>query len=156
MPEIAIRPAVKTDAPAIAHILRSTGWFEPINAEPVQETLNRMDRHLKLCLADNSHSIYLAEDPQGGVVGYVSAHWLPYFFLSGPEGFVSELFIEEAYRGQGIGKRLIQEVVREARERVCSRLMLVTSRSREAYQREFYKKDGWQERDDIANFVLKL
>lgn len=156
MPEFTIRPAGDADASAITHILRSTGWFESMMAEPSQATESRIQHHLKLCLADHSHSVYLAEHRDGSVVGYVSAHWLPYFFLSGPEGYVSELFIEEAYRGRNIGKRLLKEVVREAKERACSRLMLVTSRSREAYRRKFYAKDGWQEREDIANFILLL
>ena len=36
------------------------------------------------------------------------------------------------------------------------RWMLVNSRERPSYQREFYKKNGWQERESMANFVFEL
>jgi hypothetical protein len=29
-------------------------------------------------------------------------------------------------------------------------------RDRESYQRAFYAKDGWQEREDAANFVFDM
>lgn len=34
--------------------------------------------------------------------------------------------------------------------------MLVNSRERESYQRQFYQKQGWIERENIANFIYKL
>nr|RNJ69245.1 MAG: N-acetyltransferase [Leptolyngbya sp. IPPAS B-1204] len=77
-------------------------------------------------------------------------------FLSAPEGFVSELFVDQAHRGQGIGSLLLDTVQTEARVRGCSRLMLVNSRERESYQRQFYQKQGWIERENIANFIYKL
>ena len=37
------------------------------------------------------------------LVAYAAVHWLPYLILRGPEGFVSELFVDQAARGQGVG-----------------------------------------------------
>jgi hypothetical protein len=44
----------------------------------------------------------------------------------------------------------------EAQERGCSRLMLINLRKRESYQRRFYQKQGWEEREEAANFVYHL
>ena len=83
-------------------------------------------------------------------------HWLPYLFLAEPEGYISEIFVDEQFREKGIGKALLKTVETEAGTRGCSRLMLCNSRARDSYKREFYQKHGWHERDAIANLILKL
>jgi GNAT superfamily N-acetyltransferase len=154
--DIQIRRAVAADAASIADLLHEIGFFERINHEAPEETRERVSRHLALCLADDSHSIYVAEDEAGGVAGYAAVHWLPYFILAGPEGYVSELFLCETARGQGTGARLLEAVKDEARERGCSRLDLINSKQRESYQRGFYAKHGWEERPDMANFIYRM
>jgi GNAT superfamily N-acetyltransferase len=151
--EVLIRAARQEDAGAIAGLLRGLGWFAQMAVETAEETAERVGRHLALCLADSSHSVYVAEAQEGGIVGYIAVHWLAYLMLSGPEGFISELFVDEVARGQGIGTRLLETVMVEAQERGCFRLHLVNIRQRESYQREFYPKHGWQERPNAANFV---
>lgn len=151
-----IRRAQATDAPALAALLRTIGLSAALAAETPEETAERVARHLALCLADESHSVYLAEQLDQGVVGYVAVHWLPYLILGGPEGYISELFLAEEVRGQGIGGRLLDVVVDEARARGCARLQLVNMRHRDSYQRAFYTKRGWLERPDAADFVYSL
>ena len=151
-----IRPAVIEDAAELAALLREMAFFSRINSEPPSATLEIVSRELALCLADTSHSVYVCEDEAGSLYGYVSAHWLPYLIHSGPEGYVSELFVRPGARGQGAGTVLLETVIAEARERGCERMMLINMRNRESYQREFYKKQGWEERENAANFVLVL
>lgn len=141
------------DASDIADLLRSMGWFNHINSETEQETQERVARHLGLCNADNSHTVYVAQNAAGEIEGYCAVHWLPYLMLAGPEGYVSELFLRESSRGQGIGRRLLESAKAEAKERGCARLMLLNLRERESYKRGFYKKQGWQERQEAINFV---
>ena len=147
------RKARPQDANALAKILRELSWFAHLASESLETTQERVSRHLNLCFSDDSHSVYVAETGPGQVVGYAAVHWLPYLFLSGPEGHVSELFIRESARGQGIGSRLLAAIKTEAKARGCARLALINIRSRESYQRHFYKKIGWQEREEVANFV---
>jgi GNAT superfamily N-acetyltransferase len=154
--EMHIRKAETWDVPAFAEIIRDLGWFAHVNAETPEETQARISRHLALCLADKSHSLHVALDPHGEIVGYVSVHWLPYLILAGPEGYVSELFVKDIARGKGIGTKLLEAVIAEARDRGCARLMLLNGRHRDAYEREFYKKCGWTERPEMANFVYYL
>jgi GNAT superfamily N-acetyltransferase len=151
-----IRTANLQDAGALAEIVRDLGFFEHLAAEPFEATRERVERHLTLCFADDSHSVYVAEDAQGELVGYTAVHWLPYLFLAGPEGYVSELFIKSELRGQGLGGRLLEVVKAEAQARGCARLILLNNRQRESYQRAFYAKNGWQERAHLASFVYPL
>jgi GNAT superfamily N-acetyltransferase len=151
-----IRQAQTTDAGAITRILRSLGWFAHLNSEPVETTEARIAHNMEPCNAADSHSVYVAENSAGDVVGYGAVHWMPTLFLPGPEGYVSELFVEEPARGQGAGAKLLEAMKEEAKARGCSRLLVVNMRYRESYARGFYRKCGWEERPDAANFVLRL
>jgi GNAT superfamily N-acetyltransferase len=154
--EIHIRKAQPGDAGGIAAIVRGLEWITRFNAETIEATAQRIAHHLELCHADDSHTVYVAENEGGEIAGYVAVHWLPYLLLLGPEGYVSELFIREADRGQGIGTRLLETAKKEAEARGCARLMLLNMHERESYRRGFYKKLGWEERPDAANFVYPL
>jgi len=151
-----VRPATAADAPALAALLRALDTFPRLAAEPEEATRERAGRHLRACLQDTSHSLYVAPDGASGLLGYVAVHWLPYLFLAGPEGFVSELFVRREARSRGLGRILLRNVEDEARSLGCARLHLVNFRDRESYRRSFYAKAGWQERPDGASFVKAL
>jgi GNAT superfamily N-acetyltransferase len=153
---IQIRNASPQDAPELALLLKESGWFELFKNEPIEEASRRVRSHIEQCHADSSHSIFVAGSSDGALVGYGSVHWLPYLFTRGPEGFVSELFVRESARGQGVGRELLQAIEQEARTRGCVRLSLINLRNRESYQRQFYIKAGWEERGEAANFIYRL
>jgi GNAT superfamily N-acetyltransferase len=154
--DVQIRRAEAADAPSIADVLRSPGLSPRIREEAREVTLARVTTNLARCAEDDSHLVLVAEAPGGVIAGYGAVHWLPYLILTGGEGYVSELFIGDDFRGQGIGGRLLDAITEEARQRGCARLMLLNIRDRESYQRQFYAKRGWVERTDAANFVLQL
>ena len=151
-----IRKAGPEDAPALAELLRSLELFPHIQAQTLEAIREQVSKELMLCQADSSHSIYLAQNAEGRILGYCAVHWLPYLMMSGPEGYVSELFLDQSSRGLGIGGQFLKNVKVEARERGCSRLMLLNLKNRESYQRGFYKKQGWEERPEAMNFILKM
>jgi len=150
-----IRKADSSDAPALTGLLRSLNLFAHIKEESEADTRAQVLKHLTLCLADDSHLVLVAV-ANGEIAGYCAVHWLPYLFLAGPEGYVSELFIKDEFRGHSIGGQLLEAVKAEAQQHGCSRLMLLNMRKRDSYQRGFYSKHGWEERPDAANFVLTL
>ena len=153
---IKIRKTKIEDAEGIVEVLQKAGKSVYSMPTPYVATTEKVAAHIKMCNADKSHTIYVAENVDGALVGYVGAHWLPYLFLDGPEGYLSELFVREEYRDQGIGTKLLGTVKSEAKKRSCSRLLLLNSRKRESYQRSFYKRHGWTEREEAANFVYNL
>jgi GNAT superfamily N-acetyltransferase len=154
--EIPIRKAVIDDAPGIAKLLQGIGWFEAFSSREFKDSVTRVESRLRQCRADDSHSIYVAEAPHGEIAGYGSVHWLPYLFMAGPEGHVSELFVRDDARGQGVGRQLLRVIEADARVRGCQRLSLINLRNRESYQRQFYLKAGWHERSEAANFVYAI
>ena len=154
--QIQIRPVETQDIPGIVMVLRSPGLFARISAEPFETTQRHVAAELALCQADDSHLVLVAQTSGGEIAGYAAVHWLPYLIHAGPEGYVSELFVRGEFRGQGIGGKLLAVIKAEAQRRGCSRLMLLNMRERESYQRQFYAKQGWEERPDAANFILKL
>lgn len=151
-----LRKAKIEDAEQLASLIKEIGWFDAFKNETVVDSTLRVRVQLQRCLADNSHFVCVAQSDEGQIIGYVSVHWVPYLFMRGPEGYVSELFIRESSRGQGIGSQLLQAVEAEARSRGCSRLSLTNLRSRESYQRQFYIKAGWVERSEAANFIYQI
>ena len=151
-----IRPALTSDAEALSCLIRGLGFFARLQDENAATTAARVDRHLCVCLSDESHTVLVASESGGGLVGYASVHWLPYLFLTGPEGYLSELFVAEDRRNSGVGSALLDRIVVEARSRGCARLMLAAVRSRESYQRGFYTSRGWIEREDVANLIYEL
>jgi GNAT superfamily N-acetyltransferase len=154
--EFKIRRASAADATALADFIVDLRHFRRIEGVPREVVRERVSGLMEQLFADDSHALYLAEGKEGSVLGYANVHWLPYLFLPGPEGHVSELFVAQAARGQGVGSALLQVVKEEANSRGCARLSLLNMRDRESYQRAFYAKDGWEERPDAANFVFEL
>jgi GNAT superfamily N-acetyltransferase len=69
---------------------------------------------------------------------------------------VSELFVRESARGQGVGRELLRNIETTARARGCARLSLINLRNRESYMRQFYVKAGWEERREAANFIYPI
>ena len=150
---VEIRRAVLDDAPALAAILRELGWFASLNAETPEETETRMRRYLTDVSAAPGTDVFVAQGPDGDVVGVTAVNWYPSVqFVC--EGYVLQLYLRASARGQGIGRQLLDAVKREAGERHCGRLMLYISHRRDAYQRGFYTKAGWQERRDASLFFL--
>jgi GNAT superfamily N-acetyltransferase len=153
---ITIRDASLADAPAIDAVLRSLGWFTHLDEIPADETEARIARVLtEKCLPGGDNTLLVAETVESSVVGYLFVHWLPNLIFGG-EGYVSELFVLPEARGEGIGAALLDKAKRRGIARGYQRLTLFNSRERESYQRGFYTKHGWVERDDAALFMYYL
>lgn len=151
-----IREAKIDDSEQLVDLLENIGWFKTLFSHSRNELVNITEKHIHLCLEDKSHSIYVIEEEEKMILGYISVHWLPYLFLEGPEGFISELFIKDNQRGKGIGTELLNKVKEEAKERGCSRLSLLNGKNRESYEKRFYQKQGFEERSHMLNLILKL
>ena len=67
--------------------------------------------------------------------------------FDGRRGFIYHLAVAAAYRGQGIGSRLMKEVEIRLRSKGCIRChLLVNNDNLEA--RSFYENQGWNALDD--------
>lgn len=153
--DIHIRTATQADAAGITSIIREMGWFASVNAETETETIARIASVLEKAENSQNYVAFVAETAEG-IVGFTALHVLPYLIHTGNDGYLSELFIRESARGQGVGTALLQTVQEEARRRGCFRLRLINVKTRDSYQRGFYAKNGWEEWPDAATFVYRI
>jgi len=154
--KVRIRPATPDDAGTLSEVLISVGWFEDLLPEDPAQRVRFVAGNLRRLAESPGHDILVAEVGQGGIAGYLNMHRQPCLHFATPEGFISELFIHSDWRGKGIGGQLLDEAERLARERGWWRLHLVNHRERESYRRGFYETRGWEERPELADFVLTL
>ena len=130
-----IRVAGPEDAPEIARLLEQLGY--PASEEQARARLTTV--------AENADGMALVAERDGRVVGLVGLHLLPFLERDGRWCRVTALVVDEALRGKGIGRELIEEAERVAREKDC-RCVEVSSGPRRADAHGFYERLGYEER----------
>jgi GNAT superfamily N-acetyltransferase len=61
-----------------------------------------------------------------------------------PYALIEDLFVQEEFRGQSLGTKLMQAAIEEARKEGCYKI-LATSRTERTTVHEFYRKLGFKE-----------
>ena len=154
MSQIEIRTARVEDAQDMARILREIGWSERRNAlklEQVSKPIEELIRHVNK--DQDRHTMLVAAAEEGKVVGFTSVHWVPFIMLGSFEGYISDVFVSPMASGRGAGRLLVKKIIEEGKNRGCMRLMVTNGKDKPSYKRGFYKKLGWAERPNVANFV---
>lgn len=59
-----------------------------------------------------------------------------------PYGFLAEVSVDENLRGQGIGKKLLKEIIKEAKKNKCYKIVATSKRSRKKVHK-FYEFLGF-------------
>ena len=149
-----VRAATPNDASALADFLLKLELFKSLATLTPQALTEELERKLKTA-SPSSHTFLVAAD-ETEIIGYAGVHWLPALFQSGPDGYLSQLFVSAARRGQGTGSRLLKAVELEARHRGCFRLTLVNLKNRESYRRGIYAAHGFTEQPEAVRFVKSL
>lgn len=70
-----------------------------------------------------------------------------------PFGFIEDVFVEEEYRGQGVGSQLVKNMMEEAKKRNCYK-MIMTSRYSKPKVHDLYERLGFK--DHGKEFRLDL
>ena len=125
-----IRDAVPADAAAIAGLLAQLGYpSEPAAVE------TRLDR-----LRIVGDRVVVAE-VDGRVAGLAHLQVSPTIERDRPAAKLGALVVDEAQRGQGIGRALVEAMEAEARLRGCELLFLTTADRRDDAH-AFYERVG--------------
>lgn len=94
-------------------------------------------------LEDKNILYYLGETTNGIVLGFISCHIQNLLHHCGKVAEIQELFVKDAYRGQGIGAQMVKFV--EGALLVLNCLSLeVTAQNKRIQTHEFYKKMGFE------------
>lgn len=145
-----IRPLRLSDIEAVMQLHRELGWNPAFQADG--STLRQ--RLEELITEENT--LLLVADMNRSVAGYIHGEIVTYLLFAGREMLLSEVFVMEQSRGQGIGRALIAAMEAEAVKRRCFRISVLNSRERESYRRGFYPRLGYEERPHTANFTKRL
>ena len=125
-----IRDAAAADAAALAELLGQLGY--PTTPEAVEERLER----LRLV----GDRVVVAE-VQGVPVGLGHLQVTPALERDRPAAKIGALVVDEAHRGRGVGRALVDALETEARARGCGLLYLTTAERRDDAH-AFYQQLG--------------
>jgi GNAT superfamily N-acetyltransferase len=99
---------------------------------------------LQLLLNDPDRGrIFVARHPQAGVVGMVSAQLVISTAMGAPSAWIEDMVLRDEFRGQGLGKALLDAAADWARSKGAKRIQLVADADN-APALAFYKHLGWQ------------
>lgn len=89
----------------------------------------------------------------GQVIGFATHHWHLSTWALGPDGYLEDLYVAEAARGQGVGRALIEDLIALGRAAHWSRLYWMTDRAN-ARARALY--DSIARDDGHIRYRMKL
>jgi ribosomal protein S18 acetylase RimI-like enzyme len=117
MDEAMIRPAAASDAVAIGKLWEKlVAYHQELDADMPRATLQGASLYARSLLdrLDDSHTCVFVAEEDGKIVGYVLGvvvDLLPEMFEQEAGGFLADIFVEDAYRGRGIGRGLVDALV---------------------------------------------
>jgi ribosomal-protein-alanine N-acetyltransferase len=131
MSDLIIREAANKDIEGVIQVLKTIYLQDVAWAE----------RAIKKLLATENYVILVAElDSQ--IVGFIDYHILPSIWEKWNEATINNLFIHKDYQGEGVGSRLLEEVVKRTDEIGIVELHVGTEKDNERAIR-LYKKHGF-------------
>lgn len=130
-----IRTATPQDAFAIAPLLAELGY-----PQQMDELAARITQ-----LADTRTDVVAVAELDGRIVGVACLHVTTFLHLPGAgRGRLTALVVDSAYRGSGIGGRLLRAAETAAEERGCIAVELTSAAHRTAAHR-FYVAAGYKD-----------
>ena len=131
--EIEIRDVLEADVEALSPLMEQL-MHQPATPDQIRSRL----RHL----ADSGFDRVLVAVADGQVVGLAGVHlaWMVHTDL--PTARLMSIVVDETRRGQGIGRRLIEASIEQARDWGCDRIEL-TSRLERSGAHSFYETVGF-------------
>lgn len=131
---ISIRPATTSDVQALSTLCSMLGY--PADPETVARRMERF-------LAHPATSIHVAEIDDS-IVGFITFIYEPLFHQDGNCGTITALSVHNDHQGKGIGKLLVKEIEKVAKEAGCIKIAVASGVQRlEAH--EFYRRLGYME-----------
>jgi len=91
-----------------------------------------------------SKAIKITAVEDGQVIGRASLCLIYNDLHPEPYGLLEDVFVEEKFRGNGLGTKLVEEVIEEAKKQSCHKL-IANSRYSRPKVHELYEKIGFQD-----------
>jgi GNAT superfamily N-acetyltransferase len=149
MPELRIRPAAPADIPTILDMVRELAVYEN---EPVSTVEASEADLMRDCFGERANCEVLIGEVDGAIQGFTLFLHNYSTWLGRAGMHVEDLYVREAARRTGLGRKLLAHVARIARQRNCKRLELSVLHWNPA--RSFYEKLGFRELDEWRPYRL--
>ena len=88
---------------------------------------------------DDRDAVILVAETKGEAIGYAYGEIEGYDYMSlrGPAGVLNDLIVDPAYRGQGVGRLLLDTIISRLKSRGVPRVVLSTAAKNQSAQRLF-------------------
>jgi ribosomal protein S18 acetylase RimI-like enzyme len=145
--QMRIRPATADDAPAAVGLMTQLNEFAHGQVDAGVEDRFRAMLNLP------QYAIFVAQDERGQIVGLLTASHRWTLWHTGPCATIEELVVDEAARGQGAGRSLIQAAIEWAKAQACSEVEVSTGMDNTAAQ-VFYRRLGFESKALLLEYEL--
>ena len=114
--DINIRKATDKDFPAIFGLITELAEYE--------ESLDKVSNSLELMYEQKDYfNCYVAETEEKEIIG-MALYYFSYYTWVGKTLYLDDLYVKEAYRGNGLGTRLMDKMFEVAKAEKCKRFRL--------------------------------
>lgn len=137
---MSIRTARGDDFDAVASLLEALGRGR-VDAAGREDCFAVFED--QVIAPDTHHMVF--DDGAGAVIGFCALHFRARLNHATPEAWIAELIVEQSARARGIGRALLEEAERRARNRGCHAIALESSyRGAESHHlfRQLRMRDG--------------
>lgn len=117
-PSISLRPAAREDVPVVARLIRDLAEYERLTHECFADE-TALEGHL---FGPRPYAEVLIAEVDGEPAGFALFFHNYSTFLTRPGIYLEDLFVVPAWRGLGLGRRLLAALAALAVERGCGRL----------------------------------
>jgi len=93
---------------------------------------------------NKSYAMKITAEEQGVAIGGAYLYIMHNDLHQEPFGFIENVFVEEESRGKGVGTKLIEAVIAEAKRENCYKI-ICTSRYSNPHVHAFYEKFGFKD-----------
>lgn len=143
-----IRKAVLSDVPVILKLIKELAVYEKLSDKVVTDE----EAVRKTLFGGKAYAEALLAMWEGQPAGMVIFFHNYSTFLGKPGFYIEDLYVEEQFRGLGIGKKLLLKCVQIARGRNCGRMEWLVLNWNPA--RKFYEKLGAYPLDEWTVYRL--
>ena len=114
--DIQIRKATENDFPAIFGLITELAEYEK-SPEKVSNSLELMYEQKEY------FNCYVVETEENEIIG-MALYYFSYYTWVGKTLYLDDLFVKEAWRGNGLGTRLMDKMFEVAKDEKCKRFRL--------------------------------
>ena len=150
MMPIIIRESVREDVPAMFELIKELALYE----KAPEQVINTVEQMYLDGFGENPIFGTIVSEVDGLVVG-MALYYFRYSTWKGKRLYLEDLIVSETMRGKGLGEKLLEATIEQARKTACTGLMWqVLDWNEPAIN--FYKKFGARFDEEWLNVHIDL